>query len=74
MMLCTRSGFLDLFDYVPGYPSVPVTIVWETGVDLDGIRFASLEWLRKLKQAAGRPKDLLDLEQLPPAGDTPTDR
>jgi predicted nucleotidyltransferase len=74
MMLCTRSGFLDLFDYVHGYPSVPVTIVWETGVDLDGIRFASLEWLRKLKQAAGRPKDLLDLEQLPPAGDTPTDR
>jgi hypothetical protein len=74
MMLCTRAGFLDLFDYVPGYPSVPVTAVWETGVDLDGIRFASLEWLRKLKQAAGRPKDLLDLEQLPLAGDTPTDR
>ena len=65
MMLCTTAGFLDLFDYVPGYPAVPVATVWETGVDLDGIRFASLEWLRKLKQAAGRPKDLLDLENLP---------
>jgi hypothetical protein len=67
MMLCTTAGFLDLFDYVPEYPAVPVTTVWETGVELDGIRFASLEWLRKLKQAAGRPKDLLDLENLPAA-------
>ena len=44
---------------------MPVVTVWETAVELDGIRFASLEWLRKLKQAAGRPKDLLDLENLP---------
>ena len=69
MMLCTTAGFLDLFDYVPGYPSVPVSTVWETAEEFDGIRFVSLEWLRKLKQAAGRPKDLLDLEQLPEAGD-----
>ena len=74
MMLCTTVGFLDLFDYVPGYPAVPVATVWETGVELDGIRFASLEWLRKLKQAAGRPKDLLDLENLPTAQNEPTDR
>jgi hypothetical protein len=67
MMLCTTGGFLDLFDYVPGYPAVPVATVWETAVQLDGIRFASLDWLRKLKRAAGRPKDLLDLENLPPA-------
>jgi len=74
MMLCTTVGFLDLFDYVPGYPAVPVTTVWEAGVELDGIRFASLEWLRKLKQAAGRPKDLLDLDNLPTAPNEPTDR
>jgi hypothetical protein len=74
MMLCTSAGFLDLFDYVPGYPAVSVRTVWETSIDLDGVRFASLEWLRKLKQAAGRPKDLLDLEHLPPAGDSPNDR
>jgi hypothetical protein len=66
-MLCTTGGVLDLFDYVPGYPAVPVATVWETAVQLDGIRFASLDWLRKLKRAAGRPKDLLDLENLPPA-------
>lgn len=65
MMLCTTAGFLDLLDCVPGYPAVPVATVWETGVELDGIRFASLEWLRKIKQAAGRPKHLLDLENLP---------
>lgn len=67
MMLCTTAGFVDLFDYVPGHPAVPVSTVWEKAVELDGIRFASLEWLRKLKQAAGRPKDLLDLENLPVA-------
>ncbi len=30
-----------------------------------GVRFVSLDWLRRMKQAAGRPKDLLDLENLP---------
>ena len=74
MMLCTTAGFLDLFDYVPGHPAVAVATVWETAVQLDGIRFASLEWLRKLKQAAGRPKDLLDLENLPTSDCEPTDR
>ena len=74
MMLCTTAGFLDLFDYVPGYPAVAVTTVLETAVQLDGIRFASLEWLRKLKQAAGRPKDLLDLENLPAAERESRDR
>jgi hypothetical protein len=65
MMLCTTAGFLDLFDYVPGFPDEPVATVWNTAVKLDGVRFASLEWLRRMKQAAGRPKDLLDLENLP---------
>jgi hypothetical protein len=65
MMLCTTAGFLDLFDYVPGFPDEPVATVWNTAVELDGVRFASLEWLRRMKQAAGRPKDLLDLENLP---------
>jgi hypothetical protein len=65
MMLCTTAGFLDLFDHVPGFPDEPVATVWETAVELDGVRFASLQWLRRMKQAAGRPKDLLDLENLP---------
>ena len=65
MMLCTSAGFLDLFDYVPGFPAESVTTVWKTAVEVAGIRYASLAWLRRLKQASGRPKDLLDLEQLP---------
>lgn len=65
MMLCTTAGFLDLFDYVPGHPASSVQAVIDTAILVDGIRFASLEWLRKMKAAAGRPKDLLDLENLP---------
>jgi hypothetical protein len=30
-----------------------------------GRRFVSLPWLRRIKQAAGRPKDRIDLENLP---------
>lgn len=67
MMLTTRFGFLDLFDYVPGYPQVKVATLLESAVDMDGIRFVSLAWLRRLKQVAARPKDLLDLENLPNA-------
>jgi hypothetical protein len=67
MMLCTTAGFLDLFDYVPGYPGEAVASLFESSREVEGIRFVSLEWLRRLKTAAGRPKDLLDLENLPPA-------
>lgn len=71
MMLGTSAGFLDLFDYVPGIPDVPVQVVWDSALVLDGIRYASLSWLRRLKRAAGRPRDLLDLENLPAADDVP---
>lgn len=64
MMLCTSVGFLDLFDYVPGFPDVPVSEIWDTALDVGGVRFASLACLRQIKRAAGRPKDLLDLENL----------
>lgn len=65
MMLCTSAGFLDLFDYIPGFPDEPVASLWESAIDLDGVRYASLAWLRRLKQASGRPKDLDDLDRLP---------
>lgn len=65
MMLTTDLGFLDLYDYVPGFPETPVTEVFSDSVELDDLRFVSLRWLRKLKQAAGRHKDLDDLEHLP---------
>jgi hypothetical protein len=67
MMLVTDAGFLDLFDYVPSLPEVAVTTVFESAINVDGVRFASLEWLRRMKAASGRPQDLLDLERLPDA-------
>ena len=40
-----------------------------TAVALGELRFVSLPWLRKLKTAASRHKDLDDLENLPPLED-----
>jgi hypothetical protein len=65
MMLTTDLGFVDLYDYVPGFPDVPVADIFSDSIKLDNLRFVSLLWLRKLKQAAGRHKDLDDLEHLP---------
>lgn len=65
MMLWTKFGFLDLFDYVPGFPTADVAELAATSVESDGLRYASLGWLRQMKAAAGRTKDLLDLENLP---------
>jgi hypothetical protein len=65
MMLTTDLGFLDLYDYIPGFPDMPVADVFSDSIKLDNLRFVSLRWLRQLKQAAGRHKDLDDLEHLP---------
>ncbi len=67
MMLCTDVGFLDLYDYVPGFPHTPVQELFTDAVLLGGLRFVSLPWLRRLKASAGRHKDLDDLDHLPPA-------
>lgn len=65
MMLWTDYGFVDLFDYIPGHPREDVQTLFDTAVTAAGVRYASLEWLKKMKQAAGRPKDLEDLRNLP---------
>jgi len=67
MMLCTSLGYLDLFDHVPGLPEVAVETLIESACEHDGIRYVSLHWLRRLKAAAARPRDLADLENLPTA-------
>jgi len=64
-MLWTDYGFVDLFDYIPGMPTEDVADLFKSSVEFGGIRYASLEWLRKMKTAAGRPKDINDLAQLP---------
>lgn len=68
MMLLTDEGFLDVFDYIPGYPDQPVEELFGSSHDTSGRRFVSLPWLRKMKQAAGRPKDRIDLDHLPDEG------
>lgn len=65
MMLLTDYGFVDLFDYIPGFPSENTRELFDTSIEVSGRRYASVQWLRKMKQASGRPKDLLDLEKLP---------
>jgi hypothetical protein len=65
MMLWTDLGFLDIYDFVPGFPDIPVQELFTDSVALGELRFVSLSWLRKLKASAGRHKDLDDLEHLP---------
>jgi hypothetical protein len=65
MMLITKHGFLDLFDYVPGLPHEDVGQLIATGMDVGDLKFASLDALRRMKRASGRTKDLLDLDNLP---------
>lgn len=65
MMVWTKHGFVDLFDYIPGFPAEDVGQLLTSAHEASGFRFASLAWLRRMKQAAGRTKDLLDLENLP---------
>jgi len=65
MMLVTDIGFLDVFDYIPGFPDAPVEQLFETAVRHQDYRFVSLRWLRLMKSATGRPRDQLDLDNLP---------
>jgi hypothetical protein len=65
MMLWTDVGFLDIYDFIPGFPETPVHEILKDAINLGELRFVSLSWLRKLKTAAGRHKDLDDLEHLP---------
>ncbi len=67
MMLSTDHGFLDVFDYIPGFPEEPVEQLLSTADEHDGRRFASLAWLRRMKEATDRPRDRIDLDNLPEA-------
>lgn len=65
MMMLTDAGFLDVFDSVPGLPDEPVDQLFDTCETARGLKFVSLAWLRRMKEAGGRPKDRMDLENLP---------
>ena len=64
MLWVPDAGFINLFDYVPGEPASDVAELFRTSVEAEGYRYASLAWLRRMKQAAGRTKDLDDLREL----------
>lgn len=64
MMLWTECGYLDIYDHIPGFPTEDVSQLFESAELLKGIRFVSLDWLRRMKRASGRPQDLKDLEHL----------
>jgi hypothetical protein len=71
MMLMTDLGFVDLFDYIPGDPKAEVSELFEASIEASGFRFASVQWLRRMKASTGRAKDQLDLDNLPPETPTP---
>ncbi|MBN1864511.1 MAG: hypothetical protein JW808_06385 [Victivallales bacterium] len=64
MMLCTDHGYLDVFDFIPGFPDVSVEQIFQDSQELNGMRYASLEWLLKIKRKSTKPRDIEDIEQL----------
>lgn len=64
MMLVTKFGYLDLFDFVPGLAKANVHEVLEQAETIAGKRVVSLAWLREMKRSSQRLKDQLDLENL----------
>jgi hypothetical protein len=68
--LRTRLGALDLMQWIPGldenqtFASLDSDAV-EVDFEDQVVRVCSLAKLRMMKRAAGRPQDLLDLENLP---------
>ncbi len=65
MMLGTRVGYVDLFDFLPGLDNAELGDFFAAVEVSGGRRFTSLAWLKRLKRAADRPQDRLDLERLP---------
>ncbi|MDQ3608476.1 MAG: hypothetical protein M3459_06205 [Actinomycetota bacterium] len=70
----TRLGALDVMQWVPGVPGdfayhhLAQTAVEAIVLELP-LRFCSLEDLRTMKETAGRPRDLDDLQHLPRPSD-----
>lgn len=65
MMVWTEKGFLDIFDHVPSKPELDIEPLFESSVTDGRFQYASYDWLVRMKQAAGRRKDLDDLANIP---------
>jgi predicted nucleotidyltransferase len=61
-----EAGDIDLLGEVPGLGSFPEVLAASEEVDLYGypVRILTLDGLERTKRAAGRAKDLLDLETI----------
>jgi hypothetical protein len=64
MMLLTDQGWLDIFDFVPGFPEADVQQVFDESIPAGGTRYVSLNWLKRMKGASDRSKDAEDLKHL----------
>ena len=65
LMLGSRLGYLDLFDFVPGIAEALVGDVLKSVITINNRPFVDLYWLRRMKMAADRPQDRIDLQNLP---------
>jgi hypothetical protein len=65
LMLGSNLGYLDIFDFVPGVAEGSVAEVLRSAITIDDRPFVDLNWLRRMKMAAGRPQDQIDLQNLP---------
>lgn len=64
MMLHTDLGYLDIFDYIPGFQEHPVVDLFKNINSFSKMNFISLEWLKKMEKTSGRPRDIDDLYNL----------
>jgi hypothetical protein len=65
MMLGSKYGYIDLFDFVPGLPDQGLGDVLATATVAGNRPFVSLDWLKRMKRASDRPQDRIDLDHLP---------
>ncbi len=64
MMLHTEFGYLDIFDYLPGFPEENLDLIFRESAIFNDARYISLKDLIRIKKDSGRPKDINDIMEL----------
>ena len=47
MMLGTKLGYVDLFDFIPGLPAESLTDLFSSAQSSGSLKFVNLHWLRR---------------------------